>query len=70
MGWRLGLGRAGVPLLLLLLLLVLLLPAGPGAARKPLRRKCAIRCTCAKDAALCEGAEEIPRELPPKLVSL
>ncbi|XP_077193133.1 leucine-rich glioma-inactivated protein 1-like [Paroedura picta] len=62
MGWRLELGT---PLLLLLLLL-----AGHGAGRKPSRRKCALRCSCAKDAALCEGADEIPKELPPKLVSL
>uniref|UniRef100_A0ACB8FRE6 Leucine-rich glioma- protein 1 n=1 Tax=Sphaerodactylus townsendi TaxID=933632 RepID=A0ACB8FRE6_9SAUR len=62
MGRRLGLGA---PLLLLLLLL-----AGPGAARKALRGKCASGCSCAKDAALCEGAQDIPKELPPSLVSL
>nr|XP_056703261.1 leucine-rich glioma-inactivated protein 1-like [Euleptes europaea] len=64
MGRRLGLGGAGAPLLLLLLL------AGPGAGRRPPRRKCALGCSCAKDAALCEGAEEIPKELPPNLGSL
>lgn len=67
MRWRLGLAGAGGPLLLLLLPLLL---AGPAAGRKPSRRKCALRCSCAKDAALCEGADEIPRELPPKLASL
>ncbi|KAJ7304142.1 hypothetical protein JRQ81_011670 [Phrynocephalus forsythii] len=61
MGWRLGFGGAGAPLLLLLLL------AGQGAARKPPKRKCPLGCTCTKDTALCEKVKEIPRDLPQNL---
>ncbi|XP_053122706.1 leucine-rich glioma-inactivated protein 1-like [Hemicordylus capensis] len=68
MGWRLGPGgAAGAPLLLLLFLLL----AGQGsAARRPPKRKCSGGCTCTKDTALCEGAKEVPKELPQNLISL
>ncbi|XP_034973298.2 leucine-rich glioma-inactivated protein 1 isoform X1 [Zootoca vivipara] len=65
MGWRLGLGGAGAPLLLLLLL------AGPGSGgRKYPKRKCPGGCTCFKDTAICERVKEIPRDLPQNLFSL
>ncbi|XP_061452967.1 leucine-rich glioma-inactivated protein 1-like [Rhineura floridana] len=65
MGWRLGLGGAGAPLLLLLLL------AGQGSVgRRYPKRKCPLGCTCTKDTAMCERVKEIPRDLPQNLFSL
>lgn len=52
------------------MLLVLLAGQQPSAGRKPPKRRCASGCTCTKDTALCEGVKEIPRDLPPNLISL
>ncbi|XP_070620836.1 leucine-rich repeat LGI family member 4 isoform X2 [Erythrolamprus reginae] len=71
MGWSPRLGGTGASRLLLVAVLVLLLAGQEAsAARKPPKRRCASGCTCTKDTALCEGVKEIPRDLPPNLISL
>ncbi|XP_004595117.2 leucine-rich repeat LGI family member 4 isoform X1 [Ochotona princeps] len=55
---------------LLLLLLLLLDGPGPGTAWRAPKSKCSPSCSCSKDTALCEGSTELPRSLPPTLLSL
>ncbi|ELV09351.1 Leucine-rich repeat LGI family member 4 [Tupaia chinensis] len=52
------------------ILLLFLAGAGVGAAWRPPKGKCPLRCSCSKDSALCEGTPDLPESFSPTLLSL